>query len=318
MEESSDTEVIEMDEEEKKGQGKDEDGKEKEKEKEKEVMIFDVVGKKRMRDFPWSSSIPEYVPLMLAKNHNNEDPTGWWISEKLDGVRCYWNGYTFMSRTGKPYNPPSFFISSLPSDISLDGELWLGRKQFQECVSIARCSDNGKNDMQRWHKMKYMIFDVPCLDLPFEERIGYLQAIVESVQNPYLQIVEQIRCKGLNHMLEILDKVEKKGGEGIMLRKPGSLYQGTRTNALLKVKTFEDDEATVVGYEEGKGKYSGQIGALKVKNKKGKEFKIGSGLNDYDRVNPPKVGSIVTYKFQELSKDGIPRFPTFFRKFEGH
>jgi DNA ligase-1 len=283
----------------------------------KEILLTDIIPQKRMRDFPWSSSIPESIPLMLAKNHKNEDPSGWWISEKLDGVRCYWNGKTFISRTGKPYYPPDFFTSNLPPDISLDGELWLGRKQFQECVSIARCSDNGKNDMQRWHKMKYMIFDVPCLDLPFEERISFLHAVVQTVQNPYLTIVEQVKCQGLEHMFKVLEQVEKKGGEGIMLRKPQSFYQGTRSNILLKVKTFMDDEATVVGYEEGKGKYLGQIGALKVRNRKGKEFKIGSGLNDHDRIEPPKIGSLVTFKYQELSKDGIPRFPTFFRKFEG-
>ena len=99
-----------------------------------------------------------------------------------------------------------------------------------------------------------------------------------------------------------------------MLRKFGSLYEGKRSSTLLKVKTFCDDEAVVVGYEKGKGKYIGKIGALKVRNGNGKEFKLGSGLSDMDRDNPPDIGSRVTYKYQELSNDGIPRFPTYLRK----
>lgn len=86
---------------------------------------------------------------MLAKNYSNQDPTGWWISEKLDGVRCYWNGASFISRQGHAYDVPSFFVDGLPNDVSLDGELWVGRKAFQECVSIVRCLNNGKNDMGR-------------------------------------------------------------------------------------------------------------------------------------------------------------------------
>lgn len=279
------------------------------------ICLSEIAPRKRMRDLPEKDKIPSHITLMLAKNHKNEDPTGWWISEKLDGVRCYWNGFTFMSRQGKHYTAPDFFVANLPSNMSLDGELWLGRKMFQECVSIARCTDNGKNDMDRWHRMKYMVFDVPSLDLPFEDRIGFLYCLVKNTQNPYLNVVEQIRCESLQHMCNELEKVENKGGEGIMLRKPGSFYQGQRSNTLLKVKNFLDDEATVIGYEEGKGKYTGSIGALKVKGPRGRHFKIGSGLTDLDRRNPPPIGTKITYRYQELSNDGVPRFPTYYRKF---
>lgn len=281
----------------------------------KETKLSETAPKKRMRDLPEPSRIPSHISLMLAKNHKNEDPTGWWISEKLDGVRCYWNGYAFMSRQGKQYTAPEFFVDGLPSNMSLDGELWLGRKMFQECVSIARSTDNGKNDMDRWHRMKYMLFDVPSLDLPFEDRIGFLYCLVKSIGNPYLKVVEQIRCENLQHMYSELERIENMGGEGIMLRKPGSFYQGQRSNTLLKVKNFLDDEATIIGYEEGKGKYLGNIGALIVKGPRGKQFKIGTGLSDQERKNPPPIGTKITYKYQELTKDGIPRFPSYYRKF---
>ncbi|OMJ96165.1 hypothetical protein SteCoe_347 [Stentor coeruleus] len=276
----------------------------------------DELPKKRrnVRVIEEKTPIPEIIPLLLAKNLKNEDPKGWWMSEKLDGVRCYWNGKNFISRQGNIYTAPPFFIINLLDSISLDGELWLGRKMFQECVSIARCTDNGKNDMSRWSRMKYMIFDAPFLELPFEDRMEFMKTLTTRIKNPYIKLVEQTLCTGQSHMLEELAKIEEMGGEGLMLRKPQSYYENKRSSTLLKVKTFSDAEAEVIGYEEGKGKYEGQIGALKVRNDDGKEFKIGSGLTDVDRIDPPKIGSIVTYKYQELSKDGIPRFPTYFRK----
>ena len=260
-------------------------------------------------------SPPETIPLLLAKNRKNEDPTNWWISEKLDGVRCYWNGRNFISRLGNPYSAPPYFIENLPKTVSLDGELWLGRKMFQDCVSIARCTDNGKNDMTRWRNMKYMIFDAPSLRCKFEERQDYLTDLVSQIKNSYIEVVEQTRCVDKSHMLEMLEKIESLGGEGIMLRQPESMYEGKRSSTLLKVKTFCDAEAVVIGYETGKGKYADSVGALKVRNEEGKEFKLGSGLTDQDRLEPPPIGSKVTYRYQELSKDGIPRFPTYFRKY---
>jgi DNA ligase 1 len=260
------------------------------------------------------SSPPESIKLMLAKNRKDEDPKGWWMSEKLDGVRCYWNGCTFISRQGNPYYSPPYFINNLPKTVSLDGELWLGRKQFQECVSIARCSDNGKNDMSRWRNMKYMIFDAPSLNFPFEHRMDYIYNLVNTIDNPFIQAVHQIKCTGLENMFKELFKIEKLGGEGIMLRKPESYYEGKRSSTLLKVKTFCDAEAAVIGYEAGKGKYINLIGALKVRSEDGISFKIGSGLSDQDRVDPPPIGTKITYRYQELTKDGIPRFPTYFRK----
>lgn len=261
-----------------------------------------------------NSPIPRIIPLLLAQNKSNEDPKNWWMSEKLDGVRCYWNGKCLISRQGNIYTAPHFFIKNLPDSVSLDGELWLGRKMFQECVSIARCTDNGKNDMNRWYRMRYMIFDAPSLNIPFEERIQYIKSLIRRTNNPYIKLVEQTLCNGESHMLEELARIEELGGEGIMLRKPKSLYENKRSKTLIKVKSFCDSEAVIIGYEDGKGKYEGHIGALKVRGLNGKEFKIGSGFTDAERLSPPEIGSMITYKYQELSKDGIPRFPIFFRK----
>jgi DNA ligase-1 len=84
------------------------------------------------------------------------------------------------------------------------------------------------------------------------------------------------------------------------------------------VKLFKDAEALVVGYEPGKGKHVGVMGALRVENcKDGVKFKLGTGFNDEDRRNPPPIGSTVTYKYQELTDAGVPRFPIFLRVHPG-
>ncbi len=95
------------------------------------------------------------------------------------------------------------------------------------------------------------------------------------------------------------------------------MYEFKRSKSLLKVKTFHDDEATILGYNEGTGRFVGHIGSLKCVNKAGAYFDVGSGLSDEQRYNPPKVGQKIVYKYQEINKDtGRPRFPTFLRMFE--
>ena len=79
----------------------------------------------------------------------------------------------------------------------------------------------------------------------------------------YVEVVKQEKCRGMEHLRARLDEVQALGGEGLMLRQPGSKYVAGRSNTLLKVKSFEDDEAIVLGYEDGKGKYEGMVGSLK-------------------------------------------------------
>jgi DNA ligase 1 len=119
------------------------------------------------------------------------------------------------------------------------------------------------------------------------------------------------RCRGTGHLREDLARVEALGGEGLMLRQPGSTYEVGRSATLLKVKTFQDAEATVVGHQAGAGKHKGRLGALLVRLADGKEFAVGTGLTDKERESPPPVGSVIAFRYQELSDAGIPRFPSY-------
>ncbi len=134
--------------------------------------------------------------------------------------------------------------------------------------------------------------------------------------NELCKPVAQSLCKSKDHLETLMDEITGGKGEGVMIKDPNSLYERKRSYKLLKVKRFEDAEATVVGHQKGTGRCSGMMGALLMQEKDGTEFKIGSGFDDKQRKNPPKIGSVVTFKFQGRSTNGVPRFPIFLRLYE--
>ena len=98
-----------------------------------------------------------------------------------------------------------------------------------------------------------------------------------------------------------------------MLRKQESGYEAGRSATLLKVKTHDDAEATVISHIPGKGRLKGRLGALGVRTADGREFALGSGLTDAQRDSPPPRGTVVTYRYRGLTERGLPRFPSFLR-----
>lgn len=315
----------------------------------------------------------------------------WWMSIKYDGVRGKWNGDEMESRTGKIYSLPDFITEQLQkiteedgSPMQLDGEIWFGNDTFAIASGAAR---RFENDPILWKQMTYMIFDTPNTEIPFEERIEKIKNALDRAGNiPNIKIVNFIRFDTSKmDIQEELTRVEEDGGEGIVLRKPKSSYVFARSHDMLKVKSWSYKEAVVTGYVEGTGRLENLVGSLMVKSdqfgdedeestdKKWVNFKVGSGLNDWQRYsgNPsgnwktkdvqnkidearkkfakkidknnehyktllntiknstgkeksdalhelnnsftemPYIGSVVTFRFKELTKDGNPSFPTF-------
>ena len=248
-------------------------------------------------------------PLLLAHRWENDvDLTDWWMSEKLDGVRAYWDGKRFLSRQGNEFHAPDWFLEGLPES-QLDGELWLDRKAFQRTVSIVRRQD--KSD--HWKQIRYVVFDAPSLKEPFESRMEFVSDCVRTVGSEFVSALDHARCRNLEHLKEELTRIEALGGEGLMLRQPASIYEAGRSMTLLKVKTFHDEDAVVVDYVKGKGRHKGRLGALVVRLADGTEFSVGTGFTDKQRNNPPAIGSTITFRYQELSDGGVPRFPSFVR-----
>src|SRR5262245_43757749 len=248
-------------------------------------------------------------PLLLAHVWENDvDLAGWWMSEKLDGVRAYWDGKRFISRLGNEFHAPDWFLRGLPKT-PLDGELWVERKAFQKTVSIVRRQD--KSD--HWKQIRYVVFDAPTRSDLFEERLKFLAECLAGAGSEFVLPHEQQRCKNLEHLRAELERIEGLGGEGLMLRQPGSKYEAGRSTTLLKVKNFHDADAEVLEHVAGKGRHKGRLGALVVRMPDGTEFSVGTGFSDKQRESPPPIGSTITYRYQELSTGGVPRFPSFVR-----
>jgi len=247
------------------------------------------------------------MSVLLAKTWAGSDPAGWWMSEKLDGVRAVWDCRTLSTRTGQAIDAPQWFIDALPSGEPLDGELWIGRGRFQQTVGVVR-SRGGRD---AWRRIRFAAFDAPMALGGFEDRQSALREAIRNGGPAF--VLPQVRCESQGHMLEHLAGVEAEGGEGLMLREPGSRYERKRSGTLLKVKTFHDAEAVVVGYDGGTGRNAGRVGALVACLQDGTEFRVSSGMTDALRRDPPAVGTVFTFKYQHLTDAGVPRFPSFYR-----
>ncbi len=258
-----------------------------------------------------TSAEPRRSPpaLLLAQSWDNEqDLSGWWWSEKMDGVRAYWDGKQFLSRQGNCFYAPEWFTAGFPHQ-PLDGELWIGRGQFQQTVSVVRRKHGG----EAWQPVRYVIFDAPTVSGGFEARQAFAKQLQTQSPSPYVRVLEQSLCRGNDHLREELSRVEALGGEGLMLRQPESQYESGRSETLLKIKTFHDAEARVLSHLPGTGRHKGRLGALLVSLPDGTQFSVGSGFSDRQRESPPPIGSFITFRYQELTTNGVPRFPTFVR-----
>jgi DNA ligase-1 len=249
--------------------------------------------------------------VTLAKVWDGEqDPTGWYYSEKLDGVRAYWDGSKLWSRTGNEFFPPKEWLAGFPTT-PLDGELYMGRGKFSECSGIVRRLDGGN----LWKDIKFKVFDIPNVGGNFKHRYSYYTSLISNINSTNstnLQPVIQLVCYSKAQLEIALDNIILSGGEGLILRDPDAEYINGRTDKLLKVIKKYRLEAKVVGHTPGKGKYSNVMGALEVELENGNKFSVGTGFSDVERTNPPPIGCYVTIEYKTLSpKKGIPREPAF-------
>ncbi len=261
--------------------------------------------------------------LLLTEYDATQNLDGWVMSEKLDGVRAYWDGSRLWSKTGKPIYAPQWFLNRLPT-FKLDGELWIGRQRFAEVVSIVR----DHKPSEQWHKVIYCIFDVPDQPRGLFERLALLETFLQKNPNPNLQVIAQVQIMDHQTISKELDRVTSLGGEGLVIRDAKEPYQTGRQSTIQKVKLKQDAECIVQGYTLGKGKYQGMVGALecalldeqverlfpKLINTNIKTIRVGSGLSDQQRQKPPKIGTVITFQYMGVTKNGLPRFPVFLRE----
>lgn len=252
----------------------------------------------------------ESPPLLLANTeHGQTDVALYLISEKLDGVRAFWDGQALRTRSGKPINVPAWFVESFPAH-ALDGELWIGRGQFDRLSGTVR---RQIPDDAEWRQVRYLVFELPQASGTFRQRVEELRQVVAKTDVPWLQALEQFELGSRQALNDKLEEMIKAGGEGLMLHRADAQYTTGRSDVLLKMKQWHDAEATVIGYQPGRGKYSGRLGALRVRTDDGVEFMLGTGLSDADRLSPPAIGTIITFRYRSLTPRGLRRFASFYR-----
>ena len=251
--------------------------------------------------------------LMLAKNWQvGLDPLGYLVSEKLDGVRAFWDGHTLRFRSGRRIAAPPWFTAALPST-PLDGELWLGRRNFDALSASVRRSVPIDAE---WRELRYMIFDLPGQPGRFDERAARIASLLEKTGVPWLQPIEQLRVPDRDTLQTQLQLLADDGGEGFVLHRADAEWKPGRSDALRKLKPMPDEDAKVVAYVPGKGKNKGRLGALVLEMPNGQRFSLGTGFTDAERAAPPKLGSTVTYRYRDRTPNGLPRFASFLRVHE--
>lgn len=245
-----------------------------------------------------------------ASNWDDQlDPSLYMVSEKLDGVRAIWDGVALRFRSGRPIVAPTWFLAGLPAQ-ALDGELWLERKRFDRLSGTVRKVQPVDAE---WRALRYMVFDAPAPDAPFEARVRQLQSVVQRANQPWLVAMEQTRLASSTGLETRLQQVASLGGEGLVLHRLDAPWQPGRSDAVRKLKLQPDEEARVVAHVAGKGKFEGQMGALLLEMPNGQRFALGTGFSAADRAKPPAIGAQVTYRYRDRTTQGIPKFASYLR-----
>ena len=196
-----------------------------------------------------SAGFADKPKLQLATIYQSgSDVSAYWVSEKLDGVRGYWDGRQLLTRQGYPIRAPEWFVANLPEQ-PLDGELWIGRGQFDEVSALVRSAagDDLAFWHQQWRQVNYMLFDLPQSPATFSQRLTQLREIVNDVDRDWIQLIDQRRFGTDTALMAWLEQVVAEGGEGLMLHHEDAIYKQGRSSDLLKLKLWQDAEARVLG-----------------------------------------------------------------------
>ncbi len=244
-------------------------------------------------------------PLLAKNAPAGIDPRAYLVSEKLDGVRALWDGTALRFRSGRAVAAPPWFLAALPKT-PLDGELWMGRRRFDELSGAVRRAEPVDAE---WRRIHYRVFELPAGEGTFEQRAEKLKALASDIVVP----VEQQRFTSNAALRAKLKQVVDAGGEGLMLHRADAPLASGRSDLLLKLKPLADAEAVVVGHEPGKGRLQGQLGALELQTPEGVRFRLGTGFSDAQRRDPPPIGATVTYRYRDVTPAGKPRFASFVR-----
>ena len=217
-------------------------------------------------------------------------------------------------------------LQKLPKGSPLDGELYTTKHKFQKIVGLVKQKTIKEEDKEKHNDIQLHVYDIVDPEKTFEERYAVLQKLFKdyaSVIGSVLQLCPTVRITKKEDLKTKHDEYVAAGYEGLMMRNPKGLYAvGQRSADLLKMKEFEDDEYEVVDFYEGEGREAGCV-MWRCKTKDGKLFGCRPEGTHEERAallrrGASFVGKMLTVRFQELTGDGLPRFPVgvTFRDYE--
>lgn len=231
------------------------------------------------------------------------------------------------------------FIDQLPKNVPIHGELWYN----DDIQFVKRGARRKEPSPFYWDKFKFLTFAVKPY-ATFHNGAGFvpnpspfLSALksrcyywdkLEGIENDTVKIIQQNKMNSITQVADAFSLLENSPWEGLVFTDPNSRYENRKSSACYKYKPFYEHSATIVDYTEGKRRHEGRAGALLVNmtltdsmlnafgfdpNLIGKNvtFKISGGLTDYTReweniTDLYPIGSLVDFKYESISKDGIP------------
>eukprot|EP00026_Physarum_polycephalum_P013932 Phypoly_transcript_14393.p1 GENE.Phypoly_transcript_14393~~Phypoly_transcript_14393.p1 ORF type:complete len:318 (+),score=42.03 Phypoly_transcript_14393:113-955(+) len=223
----------------------------------------------------------------------------WWLGEKYDGVRFCWNPIArrAYSRNGKRVLLRSAIKTHLPSSF-VEGEVWFGRGNFSYLYTLIA----GSLDIVHWQFLRFVFFDMPYRDMEdarFEERYEHLLGCIKGEFNI---VAPRVMCTNNDQLSDFVKSIIEKSGEGVILRKQGSVYERGRSPSLLKLKTAQGDkEGIVVAISPT---------SVTLKIPSGSTFDVPS--TDV-QISPPSIGDIVTFVYDAQSRRDVPQGPKIVR-----
>ena len=269
------------------------------------------------------------VPLpMLAHDYHKRGKSAvfpCYTQPKLDGTRCVAIPSSgLFSRLRKRFPHMEHIlqeINTLPEGVILDGELYSTTMTFQEIVGMVKRETLKEGDAEKQKQIQFHVYDI-INDQPYEARLATLQHLFAAHAFQHLVLVPTHLCGSEEEMKEQHAEHVAAGYEGIMLRTKKGLYKHSRSVDLLKYKEFLDDEYTVIGFEQGQGLEEGCV-IWVCQTAEGKTFQCRPRGSREERAalfqhGAEYIGKMLTVRMQELTDDGIPRFPVgiTFRDYE--
>ena len=249
-----------------------------------------------------------------------------YVQAKLDGVRSIYNNGVLTTRMGKPFTGLEHILAELEpartAGLVLDGEVYSDTLSFQQFVGLVRKKKFTEADRAQLKHVKLWVYDCVMAG-PFSERLARLRAFFAAHRFAHVHLLPTEEVASASELKRFHDKYVAAGYEGLIIRNKAGPYElATRSYHLQKYKEFEDAEFEVVGAEEGEGLEKGLV-IWVCKTSAGRQFRVRPRGTHEERAElwtrrAEYIGKMLTVRYQELTADGIPRFPVglAFRDYE--